>query len=286
MKQCVTIVLTYSDNIVVRVCLFENSDVVEEIKLLTEINLYGSDGYIFDSRIGASEPKRKIVLKSGFDGSTKCFTRPAENITALREVTKLSATHPGVSWSYNYFESGPIKNEHRRTCSTFANTLSKLRPASFLMSSSVHVGSSSKVANSCGYLETSSKPRNPIGFGYPCLCYAGKLTRFLSTSSGTFLVELHSALAALCEKITGALVVCRAALIVLVETCERSTNMPSLFNSLTTACRIIKYIERKDDITSGTCRLSEFRGEMFARCQATSNNTFVPPVFQYSQRKE
>lgn len=66
-----------------------------------------------------------------------------------------------------------------------------------------------------------------------------RLTRFLSTSSGTFLVELHSALAALCEKITGALVVCRAVLIVLVETCERSTNMPSLFNSLTTAWGII-----------------------------------------------
>lgn len=70
-----------------------------------------------------------------------------------------------------------------------------------------------------------------------------KLTRFLSTSSGTFLVELHSALAALCEKITGALVVCRAALIVLVETCERSTNMPSLFNSLTTAWRIMKHVK-------------------------------------------
>lgn len=66
-----------------------------------------------------------------------------------------------------------------------------------------------------------------------------QLTRFLSTSSGTFLVELHSALAALCEKITGALVVCRAALIVLVETCERSTSMPNLFNSLTTACKIM-----------------------------------------------
>jgi len=71
----------------------------------------------------------------------------------------------------------------------------------------------------------------------------GELTRFLSTSSGTFLVELHSALAALCEKITGALVVCRAALIVLVETCERSTNMPSLFNSLTTACRIMRCVK-------------------------------------------
>lgn len=71
----------------------------------------------------------------------------------------------------------------------------------------------------------------------------GELTRFLSTSSGTFLVELHSALAALCEKITGALVVCRAALIVLVETCERSTNMPSLFNSLTTAWRIMKRVK-------------------------------------------
>ncbi|KYN28308.1 hypothetical protein ALC57_02369 [Trachymyrmex cornetzi] len=33
-------------------------------------------------------------------GSTKCFTRPAENITALREVTKLSATHPGVFGRY------------------------------------------------------------------------------------------------------------------------------------------------------------------------------------------
>lgn len=67
-----------------------------------------------------------------------------------------------------------------------------------------------------------------------------KLTRFLSTSSGTFLVELQSALAALWEKITGALVVCRAALIVLVETWERSTSIPSLFSSLTTAWKIIK----------------------------------------------
>ncbi|EZA59993.1 hypothetical protein X777_16196, partial [Ooceraea biroi] len=144
------------------------------------------------------------------------------------------------------------------TCSTFANTLSKLRPASFLMSSSVHVGSSSRVANSCGYLETSSKPVGvlkerydvctyiinyynttrihiPIALSHFCPRDVEELTRFLSTSSGTFLVELHSALAALCEKITGALVVCKAALIVLVETCERSTNMPSLFNSLTTA---------------------------------------------------
>lgn len=45
-----------------------------------------------------------------------------------------------------------------------------------------------------------------------------KLTRFLSTSSGTFLLELHKARAALWEKITGAPVVCSAALIVLVDT--------------------------------------------------------------------
>ncbi|EGI57627.1 hypothetical protein G5I_14322 [Acromyrmex echinatior] len=195
------------------------------------------------------------------NGSTKCFTRPAENITALRKVTKLSATHPGVFGRTVILK---VANEHHHTCSTFANTLSKLRPASFLMSSSVHVGSSNKVANSCGYLETSSKPvgvlqknytaflygsndphttrRNPIAFGVYVFMRRGELTRFLSTSSGTFLVELHSALAALCEKITGALVVCRAALIVLVETCERSTNMPSLFNSLTTACGIMKCI--------------------------------------------
>ncbi|KYN05733.1 hypothetical protein ALC62_03388 [Cyphomyrmex costatus] len=196
-------------------------------------------------------------------GSTKCFTRPAENITALREVTKLSATHPGVLGRTFILK---VAKEHCHTCSTFANTLNKLRPASFLMSSSVHVGSSNKVANSCGYLETSSKPvgvlqkrqisndgiielirlpyffstlflkRNPIAFGVYVFIRRKELTRFLSTSSGTFLVELHSALAALCEKITGALVVCRAALIVLVETCERSTSMPSLFNSLTTAC--------------------------------------------------
>lgn len=80
----------------------------------------------------------------------------------------------------------------------------------------------------------------PIAFPYTLNFPTSKLTRFLSTSSGTFLVELQSALAALWEKITGALVVCRAALIVLVETWERSTSIPSLFSSLTTAWKIIK----------------------------------------------
>jgi len=47
---------------------------------------------------------------------------------------------------------------------------------------------------------------------------------------------------------------------------------------------ILVRTEGEGDITSGTCRLSEFRSEMFARYQAASNNTFVPPVFQYSQR--
>lgn len=79
----------------------------------------------------------------------------------------------------------------------------------------------------------------PLTFPHGLGC-TSKLTRFLSTSSGTFLVELQSALAALWEKITGALVVCRAALIVLVETWERSTSIPSLFSSLTTAWKIIK----------------------------------------------
>ncbi|KYN35560.1 hypothetical protein ALC56_10117 [Trachymyrmex septentrionalis] len=312
-------------------------------------------------------------------GSTKCFTRPAENITALREVTKLSATHPGVFGRTVILK--PIRNEHHHTCSTFANTLSKLRPASFLMSSSVHAGSSNKVANSCGYLETSSKPvgvlqkvqisndgiielirlpyffstlflkRNPIAFGVYVFMRRGELTRFLSTSSGTFLVELHSALAALCEKITGALVVCRAALIVLVETCERSTNMPSLFNSLTTACGMMKCVKihfcfykvmrlsykadgwepkkkkrgsrakfRKNmqtksrtgrnagwmmlSIVGNACRylqrhdtegrskkgaillpgLVDYRNFVVKCSPASSNNTFVPLVFQYSQR--
>lgn len=84
------------------------------------------------------------------------------------------------------------------------------------------------------YLASPSHFHTPLTF--PHL----KLTRFLSTSSGTFLVELQSALAALWEKITGALVVCRAALIVLVETWERSTSIPSLFSSLTTAWKIMK----------------------------------------------
>lgn len=46
----------------------------------------------------------------------------------------------------------PVRNNRRilsvGTCSTLANTLSRLRPASFFMSSSDHVGSSRRVANS------------------------------------------------------------------------------------------------------------------------------------------
>lgn len=44
------------------------------------------------------------------------------------------------------------------------------------------------------------------------------LTKFRSTSSGTLLEELQSALAALCENMTGALVTARASRIVLIET--------------------------------------------------------------------
>lgn len=61
------------------------------------------------------------------------------------------------------------------------------------------------------------------------------LTKFRSTSSGTLLEELQRALAALCENITGAFVTARASVIVLTETWERSTSMPSRFSSRTTA---------------------------------------------------
>lgn len=47
--------------------------------------------------------------------------------------------------------------------------------------------------------------------------------------------ELQRALAALCEKMTGAFVMARVSRIVLVETWERSINIPNLFNSLITA---------------------------------------------------
>lgn len=63
---------------------------------------------------------------------------------------------------------------------------------------------------------------------------------------------------------------------------EQSTELSRLLSMI----KIFRYIGQrgKSDITFGVCRLSKFRGEMFARCQATSNNTFVPVVFQYSQR--
>lgn len=92
----------------------------------------------------------------------------------LRNIRNKDSPQPLLKWTYYrhkkkfliYYPSTSInlKKERKKniqlTCSTLANTLSKLRPANFLISSSVHVGSSSSVANNWGYLETSS---NPVG---------------------------------------------------------------------------------------------------------------------------
>lgn len=59
------------------------------------------------------------------------------------------------------------------------------------------------------------------------------VTTFSRTSSGTFLEWLFTARADECEKITGALVTDRASSIVDFDTCERSTNIPTIFKDTT-----------------------------------------------------
>lgn len=60
------------------------------------------------------------------------------------------------------------------------------------------------------------------------------LTSCLRISSGTFLEELQIANAEECEKMSGALLTLRAALIVALAVWLRSISIPSLFISLTT----------------------------------------------------
>ena len=78
---------------------------------------------------------------------------------------------------------------------------------------------------------------------YSVDCYIPmKLTTSLRTSSGTFLVVLHSALAEEWENITGAELTSSAANIVCTATFARSTNIPSRFISLTTLCKHFHWI--------------------------------------------
>lgn len=85
-------------------------------------------------------------------------------LTKMNVLNRLTKKFP-IYYPFTSLNSISLKKERKKkniqpTCSTLANTLSKLRPANFLISSSVHVGSSSSVANNWGYLETSS---NPVG---------------------------------------------------------------------------------------------------------------------------
>ncbi|KYM92123.1 hypothetical protein ALC53_01186 [Atta colombica] len=234
-------------------------------------------------------------------GSTKCFTRPAENITALREVTKLSATHPGV---FGHTVILKVANEHYHTCSTFANTLSKLSPASFLMSSSVHVGSSNKVANSCGYLETSSKPvgvlrkvqisndgiielirlpyffstlflkRNPIAFGI----YVSKREYLINENEGNQSISEKQA-----KK--------HAKYRKNMQTKSR-TGRDVGWMTLSIVGNACRYLQRHDVMEEGRSKkkaillpgLVDYRNFVVKCSLASSNNTFVLLVFQYSQR--